>query len=76
MAELIDDGDVVRSGFIGVGQQDVVGHDFHRVQSKLKPLIPDLLCVPQVLLRTGQVGESGEFPGERTSVNQETRKSL
>lgn len=74
MAALIDDGDVVRSGFIGVGQQDVVGHEFHRVQSKLKPLVPDLLCVLQVLLRTSQVGESGEFPVERTSVNQGTTR--
>lgn len=61
-ANSVHDGDVVWLGFVWVGEQDVIGHEFNRVQSKLEPLVSDLLRVPQVLLGPGQVGESGELP--------------
>lgn len=64
VAKLINYGDVIWLWFVGIGQQDVIGHHLHWVQSELQPLVPDLLCVSQILLCTGQVGESCKFPAE------------
>lgn len=63
-AKAIHYGDVIGLRFVGVGQQHVIGHHLHRVQSKLQPLFPDLLCISQILLRASQVGETCEFPAE------------
>lgn len=57
IAKLINYRDVIWLRFVGIGQQNVIRHKLHRVQSKLQPLFFDLLCVSQVLLCTGQVWE-------------------
>lgn len=62
LAKSVHDGDVVWLGGVWIGEQDVVGHEFSRVQSELEPLVSDLFSVPQVLLGASQVGESGELP--------------
>lgn len=61
-AKSVHDGDVVWLGFIRVGEQDVVGHEFSRVQTELEPLVSDLLSISQVLLGPSQMGESCELP--------------
>lgn len=68
VAKLINCGNVIWLWLVGIGQQDVIGHHLHWVQSKLQPLVPDLLCISQVLLCTGQVGELCKFPAERTLI--------
>lgn len=70
IAKLIYHRDIIWLWFVGIGQQDVVGRKFHRVQSKLQPLFPDLLGVSQVLGCTSQVGEPGEFPVENVAISE------
>lgn len=61
-AKVINYGDVVRLWFVGVGQQYIIRHHLHWVQSKLLPLFLDLLSIFQVLLSTSQVGKACELP--------------
>lgn len=70
LPRLVYDGDVTGTALVGIGQEHVVRHKLHRVQSKLEPLVSDLLGQVEILLSSSQMRETCEFPeGGKRQVN-------